>query len=217
MRKKQIAVLLSGCGHQDGAEIHEATLTLWAIHKHGADYRCFAPNIMQHHVLNHITGQEMDEQRNVLIEAARIARGKVEDLVGFDGTTVDALVIPGGAGAVKNLCTYAFDGPQCTVNKDVEQAVRAMYQAGKPIGALCIAPVLLARILGDITLTIGQDKETEEHLRLLGASHQSTLHGEIAVDQKNKIVSTPCYMLDSRVDQIADGADALIQALLGLL
>jgi enhancing lycopene biosynthesis protein 2 len=217
MRKKQIAVLLSGCGHQDGAEIHEATLTLWAIHKHGADYRCFAPNIMQHHVLNHITGQEMDEQRNVLIEAARIARGKVEDLVGFDATTVDALVMPGGAGAVKNLCTYAFDGPQCTVNKDVEQAVRAMYQAGKPIGALCIAPVLLARILGDITLTIGQDKETEEHLRLLGASHQSTLHGEIAVDQKNRIVSTPCYMLDSRVDQIADGADALILALLGLL
>ncbi|MCI5218826.1 MAG: isoprenoid biosynthesis protein ElbB, partial [Candidatus Electrothrix sp. LOE2] len=101
--------------------------------------------------------------------------------------------------------------------KDAEQAVRAMYQAGKPIGALCIAPVLLARILGDITLTIGRDKETEEHLRLLGASHQSTLHGEIAVDQKNKIVSTPCYMLDSRVDQIADGADALIQALLGLL
>jgi len=217
MSKKQIAVLLSGCGHQDGAEIHEATLTLWAIHKNGADYRCFAPNIMQHHVLNHITGREMDEQRNVLIESARIARGKVEDLARFDAAAVDALVIPGGVGAAKNFCTYAFDGPQCRVNKDVEQAVRAMHQAGKPVGALCIAPVLLARILGDITLTIGQDAKTEEHLRLLGASHQSTLHGEITVDQENKIVSTPCYMLDSRVDQIADGADALIQALLGFL
>jgi len=217
MSKKKIAVLLSGCGHQDGAEIHEATLTLWAIHKHGADYRCFAPNIMQHHVLNHINGQEMDEQRNVLIESSRIARGKVEDLALFDAAAVDALVIPGGVGAAKNLCTYAFDGTQCTVNKDVEQAVKAMHQAGKPIGALCIAPVLLARILGKITLTIGQDEETEEHLRLLGASHQSTLHGEITVDQENKIVSTPCYMLDSRVDQIADGADALIQALLGFL
>ncbi|RWX47510.1 Enhancing lycopene biosynthesis protein 2 [Candidatus Electrothrix marina] len=217
MSKKQIAVILSGCGHQDGAEIHEATFTLWAIHKNGADYRCFAPNIMQHHVLNHITGQEMDEQRNVLIEAARIARGKIEDLARFDAAAVDALVIPGGVGAAKNLCTYAFDGPKCRVNKDVEQAVKAMHQAGKPIGALCIAPVLLARILGDITLTIGQDAKTEEHLRLLGASHQSTLHGEITVDQENKIVSTPCYMLDSRVDQIADGADALIQALLRFL
>ena len=217
MSKKQIAVLLSGCGHQDGAEIHEATLTLWAIHKNGADYRCFAPNIMQHHVLNHITGQEMDEQRNVLIESARIARGKVEDLALFDAAAVDALVIPGGVGAAKNLCTYAFDGPQCTVNNDVEQVVRAMHQAGKPIGALCIAPVMLAKVLGDITLTIGHDEETAAQIQDMGATHAPTGIGEIAVDQENKIVSTPCYMLDSRVDQIADGADALIQALLGFL
>ncbi len=217
MSKKQIAVILSGCGHQDGAEIHEATFTLWAIHKHGADYRCFAPNIMQHHVLNHITGQEMDEQRNVLIESARIARGKVEDLALFDAAAVDALVIPGGVGAAKNLCTYAFDGPQCTVNKDVEQAVKAMHQAGKPLGALCIAPVLLAKVLGDISLTIGQDEDTAAQIREMGATHAPTGIGEIAVDQENKIVSTPCYMLDSRVDQIADGADSLVQALLGFL
>ena len=217
MSKKQIAVILSGCGHQDGAEIHEATFTLWAIHKNGADYRCFAPNIVQHHVLNHITGQEMDEQRNVLIESARIARGKVEDLALFDAAAVDALVIPGGVGAAKNLCTYAFDGPQCTVNKDVEQAVKAMHQAGKPLGALCIAPVLLAKVLGDITLTIGQDEDTAAQVREMGATHAPTGIGEIAVDQENKIVSTPCYMLDSRVDQIADGADSLVQALLGFL
>ncbi|MCI5149788.1 MAG: isoprenoid biosynthesis protein ElbB [Candidatus Electrothrix sp. MAN1_4] len=217
MRKKKIAVLLSGCGHQDGAEIHEATLTLWAIHKHGAEYQCFAPNIMQHHVLNHITGQEMDEQRNVLIEAARIARGKVEDLAQFDATAVDALVIPGGVGAAQNLCTYAFDGPDCVVNKDVEQAITAMHQAGKPIGALCIAPVLLAKVLGDITLTIGHDNETAAKIHDMGATHAPSGVGEIAVDQKNKIVSTPCYMLDSRVDQIADGADALVQAVLGFL
>lgn len=217
VNKKQIAVILSGCGHQDGAEIHEATLTLWAIHKNGADYRCFAPNIMQHHVLNHITGQEMDERRNVLIEAARIARGKVEDLSLFDCTTVDALVIPGGVGAAKNLCTFAFDGPECAVNNDVEQAVRSMHQAGKPIGALCIAPVLLARILGDITLTVGRDEATADKVRAMGATHTPTGVGEIAVDQRNKIVTTPCYMLDSRVDQIAAGADALIRAVLGFL
>jgi enhancing lycopene biosynthesis protein 2 len=172
---------------------------------------------MQHHVLNHITGQEMNEQRNVLIESARIARGKVEDLALFDAATVDALVIPGGVGAAKNLCTYAFDGPQCTVNKDVEQAVKAMHQAGKPLGALCIAPVLLAKVLGDISLTIGQDEDTAAQIREMGATHAPTGIGEIAVDQENKIVSTPCYMLDSRVDQIADGADSLVQALLGFL
>lgn len=217
MSKKKIAVILSGCGHQDGAEIHEATLTLWAIHKNGAEYQCFAPNIMQHHVLNHINGQEMDEQRNVLIEAARIARGKVEDLALFDASTVDALIIPGGEGAAKNLCSFAFDGPACTVNKDVEQAVKGMHEAGKPIGALCIAPVLLVRILGDITLTIGHDEETAAAIREMGATHAPTGVGEIAVDQQNKIVTTPCYMLDSRVDQIADGADALVQAVLGFL
>jgi len=217
MSKKKIAVILSGCGHQDGAEIHEATLTLWAIHKHGAEYQCFAPDIMQHHVLDHLNGQEMDEQRNVLVEAARIARGQVEDLAEFDATTVDALVIPGGVGVAKNLCSYAFDGPQCTVNKDVEQAVKAMHQAGKPIGALCIAPVLLARVLGDITLTIGHDETTVANIQAMGAAHASTGVGEIAVDEKNKIVSTPCYMLDSRVDQIADGADALVQAVLKFL
>ena len=202
MNGKQIAVILSGCGHQDGAEIHEATLTLWAIHKNGAEYRCFAPNIMQHHVLNHITGKEMDEQRNVLIEAARIARGKVEDLALFDAATVDALVIPGGVGAAKNLCTYAFDGPQCTVNNDVEQAIRAMYRAGKPIGALCIAPVLLAKVLGDITLTTGSDEATADKIRAMGAAHRPTGVGEIVVDQQHKIVTTPCYMLDSRAFQI---------------
>uniref|UniRef100_UPI00405757E7 isoprenoid biosynthesis glyoxalase ElbB n=1 Tax=Candidatus Electrothrix sp. TaxID=2170559 RepID=UPI00405757E7 len=217
MSKKRIAVILSGCGHQDGAEIHEATLTLWAIHKHGAEYQCYAPNIPQHHVLNHITGQEMAEQRNVLIEAARIARGKVEDLAEFDAQTVDALVIPGGLGAAKNLCTYALDGPGCTVNDDVKQAVTTMHQAGKPIGALCISPVLLAKVLGDITLTIGQDEAIAAKVREMGAVHAPTGIGEIAVDQKNKIVSTPCYMLDSRVDQIADGADALIQAVLGFI
>lgn len=214
MSKKKIAVILSGCGHQDGSEIHEATFTLWAIHKHGAEYQCFAPDIMQHHVLNHLTGEEMDGQRNVLVEAARIARGQVEDLAGFDPGTVDGLVIPGGVGVAKNLCTYAFDGPQCMVNPGVEQAIQAMYAVEKPIGALCIAPVLLAKVLGNITLTIGQDEATATNIQGMGAAHASTGIGEITVDQKNKIVSTPCYMLESRVDQIADGADALVQALL---
>ncbi|HFQ88821.1 MAG TPA: isoprenoid biosynthesis glyoxalase ElbB [Desulfobulbus sp.] len=217
MPKKVFAVVLSGCGHQDGAEIHEATLTLWAIHKNGADYQCFAPDIPQYHVLNHITGQEMAEQRNVLIESARIARGKILDLAAFDADAVDGLVFPGGLGAAKNLCTYAFDGPDCTVHPDVARAIRSMHERGKPIGALCIAPVIVARVLGDVEVTIGQDETTAANLVKMGARHTATWQGEIAVDRANKVATTPCYMLDSRVDQIGEGADNVIRAMLEMM
>jgi enhancing lycopene biosynthesis protein 2 len=217
MKKASIAVILSGCGYLDGSEIHEATLTLWAIHKHGADYQCYAPNIDQHHVVNHSTGKEMDERRNVLVESARIARGNVLDLAGFRADSHDALVIPGGYGAAKNLSTYAFDGAACTVNKDVEKAITAMAAQKKPIGALCIAPTTLARVLPGINITIGQDKGTAENIEKMGAHHTATSHGEIVIDSKNKIVSTPCYMLDARVDQIGEGADKLIGAVLEMI
>ncbi|WP_319586838.1 isoprenoid biosynthesis glyoxalase ElbB [uncultured Desulfobulbus sp.] len=217
MRKKNFAVILSGCGHQDGAEIHEATLTLWAIHKNGAEFQCYAPDIKQHHVLNHMTGQEMNEKRNVLIESARIARGKIASLATFSPESADALIIPGGFGAAKNLSSYAFDGAKCTVNNDVATAIKAMHAAGKPIGALCIAPVIIAKVLGDVTLTIGQDPGTADNLAAMGARHQPTLQGEIVVDRERKIVSTPCYMLNSRIDQIAEGADKLVLAMLDLM
>ncbi len=217
MQNKQIAVILAGCGHQDGSEIHEATLTLWAIHKHGADYHCFAPDIQQHHVLNHITGQEMDETRNVLVEAARISRGNIQDLNMLKAKNFDGLVIPGGFGAAKNLSSYAFDGADCTVNKELERIVQEVHAAGKPIGALCIAPVVLARVLGDVTLTIGQDETTADNIVRMGGKHSATMQGEIVVDTANKLVTTPCYMLDSRVDQIGQGADNLVKAMLEMM
>lgn len=217
MRKKNIAVILSGCGHQDGSEIHEATLTMLAIHKNGADFQCYAPDIKQHHVINHITGEEMNEKRNVLIESARIARGKIASLAGFSADSVDALILPGGFGAAKNLSSYAFDGSKCAVQADVTRAVKDMHAAGKPIGALCIAPVIVARLLGDVNLTIGQDSGTADNLAAMGAKHVPTLQGEIAIDPDRKIVSTPCYMLDSRVDQIAEGADNLVKAVLEMI
>ena len=216
MDKKSIAVILSGCGHQDGAEIHEATLTLLAIHKNGAEYQCYAPDIAQHHVLNHINGKEMNEQRNVLIESARIARGQIKNLADFQADLHDALVIPGGLGAAKNLSTYAFKGSSCTVNNDLQKAILAMREQDKPIGALCIAPVILARILDKIEVTIGQDPATIANIETMNAAHQATMQGEIVVDNVHKIVTTPCYMLNSRVDQIAEGAERLIQEVLKL-
>ena len=217
MSRPSIAVILAGCGHRDGAEIHEATLTLWAIHKHGADFQCYAPDKDQHHVLNHLNGAEMAERRNVLIEAARIARGKIKDIALFKADDHDALIIPGGFGAAKNLCDFAFAGEHCRVDSGVAAAVQAMHALGKPLGALCIAPVILARLLPGVQLTIGQDQQTADHVTAMGAVHHQTGHGEIIVDTDQKVVTTPCYMLDARVDQIGEGADKLVGAILAML
>ena len=217
MSKPSIAVILSGCGHLDGSEIHEATLTLWAIHKLGADFQCYAPDIDQHHVVNHLSGAVMDQKRNVLVESARIARGKVRDLAAFRAEEHDALILPGGFGAAKNLCDYAFAGPACTVIPPVEKAIKAMAALKKPIGALCIAPAVLARVLPGIDITIGQDEATAGNIEKMGASHTRTTHGEIAIDREHRVVTTPCYMLDARVDQIGQGAEHVVSAILEMI
>lgn len=213
---KKIAVILSGNGVFDGAEIHEATLTMYAIAKQNATYEIFAPDIEQHHVINHISGEEMPEKRNVLIEAARIARGQITDLAKFDASSFDGLILPGGFGAAKNLSTFAFDGAEFTVNEGVEKAIRSMIEQKKPVGALCISPVLLAKILGDVEVTIGQDEGTAEAVKSMGATHKQTSHGEVVVDKKYKVVTTPCYMLDATIAQIGDGAGNLVNAILEL-
>ena len=211
---KNIAVVLSGCGVYDGAEIHESTLTLLAIAQQGAAYQCFAPDIPQAHVVNHLTGDEMNESRNVLVEAARIARGNIKPLSEYKAADYDAIVFPGGFGAAKNLCTFAFDGPDCTVNPHVEKAVRDTVVAEKPVGALCISPAMIAKVLGDVQLTIGQDQGTADAIEKLGATHVKTTHGEIVVDEKYKVVTAPCYMLDATISQIADGANNVVAKIL---
>jgi enhancing lycopene biosynthesis protein 2 len=214
---KKIAVVLSGCGVYDGAEIHESTLTLLAIAQQGATYQCFAPDVDQAHVVNHITGDEMNEKRNVLVEAARIARGNIKPLSVYNAADYDAIIFPGGFGAAKNLCTFAFDGPDCAVNKDAEEAIRSTVLAKKPLGALCISPALIAKVLGDVQLTIGQDQGTADGIESLGATHVNTTHGELVVDEKYKVVTTPCYMLDATIDQIAQGANNAVAKVLEMI
>lgn len=217
MSKPSFAVVLSGCGVYDGAEIHEAVLTLLAIDRAGATYQCFAPDVAQMHVINHLTGEEAQESRNVLVESARIARGQIKPLSAFRASACDALIFPGGFGAAKNLCSFAVDGPDCAVNPDVEAAIKTMRAAGKPIGALCIAPAIFARVLGEVELTIGTDAGTAAALEQMGAHHVSKLHGEIVVDAARKVVTTPCYMLDSTIGQVADGAEAVVRKLIELM
>jgi enhancing lycopene biosynthesis protein 2 len=211
---KKFAVVLSGCGVYDGAEIHEATLTLLAIAQQGASYEIFAPDIDQYHVINHYTHKEVAEKRNVLAESARIARGKISPLSKFDARHFDAIIFPGGFGAAKNLSTVAFDGADAKVNSDVAVAVRSMHKAGKPIGALCIAPALIAKILGHIEVTIGDDPGTIATIEKMGGIHINATHGEVVVDKKNKIFTTPCYMLDANIVQIYEGATNVIREIL---
>jgi len=211
---KKFAVVLSGCGVFDGAEIHEATLTMLAIKKQGAQYEIFAPDISQHHVINHITGEEMDETRNVLIESARIARGQIKDLTQYDPNNFDALIFPGGFGAAKNLCDFAFNGADCIINPNVEKAILKTAGKNKPIGALCISPVIFAKIFGDVEVTIGQDPGTAEAIEKLGATHVKTNHGEVIIDEKNNLYTTPCYMLDANILEIANGASNIVKVML---
>ena len=212
---KKFAVVLSGCGVFDGAEIHEATLTMLAIKKQGAEYEIFAPDIPQHHVVNHITGEEMKEIRNALVESARIARGNIKDLKEYNPSDFDALIFPGGFGAAKNLCDFAFKGPDCTINDDVVNAIQKTAEQHKPIGALCISPVIMAKIFGDVEVTIGQDAGTAEAIEKMGATHKQTDHGEVIADEKNLVFTTPCYMLDADILQIAKGASNIVKAMMG--
>jgi len=210
------AVVLAGCGVRDGAEIHEAVMTMYAVDKNGGTYHIFAPNVAQHHVLNHITGEEMNESRNVLTEAARIARGKISPLTDYRPSEFDALIFPGGFGVAKNLCTYAFDGPDCHVDRVVEKAIRETHAAGKPIGALCISPVLIVKVLGNVTVTIGNDRKTAADIIKLGGIHENRQHGEVTIDRKNLLVTAPCYMLNATISEIARDAEAVVKALIEL-
>lgn len=215
--KPKIAVVLSGCGVYDGSEIHEAVLTLLAIDRNGGDYACFAPDIPQMHVVDHVTGQPTGESRNVLTEAARIARGRITDLAAFKAEDFDAIVFPGGFGAAKNLSSFAVEGPDCTIQPDVARAVTTMRAAGKPIGALCIAPAIMAKLLSPVQLTIGSDADTAAALTRMGARHVETTHGEVVVDDAARLVTTPCYMLDAGIAQIAEGADNVVRTLLDMV
>ncbi len=215
---KKIAVILSGCGVYDGSEIHEAVLTLLAIDQNAAQYRCFAPNVNQHHVVNHFTGAiSENESRNVLVESARIARGDVEDIIDLHVDEWDALVVPGGFGAAKNLCDFAIKGKDCTVNPEVLSACQAFACAEKPAAYLCIAPAMLALIYGKgVQGTIGKEAGTIETLTSMGLDHINCEVEDIIVDEQHKVISTPAYMLATSISEAATGINKLVKKLVAM-
>ena len=209
----KVGVVLSGCGMYDGSEVHEATLTLFFLDRAGAEIVCVAPDIRQAQVVDHVSGNPTGEARNVLVEAARIARGDIRDIRQVGADDFDALIVPGGLGASKNLCDFLSRGADCVVNPELERLIREMHKAGKPQGFICIAPVIAARVL-QAKVTIGTDKDVAAAVEKMGGRHIACAVGEIAVDDDRKVVSTPAYMLGPTISSIAVGIEKLVSRVL---
>ncbi len=185
--------------------------------KNSGTYEIFAPNIDQYHVINHLTGEEMSEKRNVLVESARIARGDIKDIKELDSSNFDALMIPGGFGVAKNLSDFAFKGTEQTILKSVENVILSFVNSSKPIGALCIAPAIIVNILEGAKVTIGQDTDTIIAIEAMGGKHEATNHGEVVIDRKYKLATTACYMLDATILEIGDGAQNIVQSVFEMI
>jgi enhancing lycopene biosynthesis protein 2 len=214
---KKVAVVLCGSGFKDGSEIRESVLSLLAIDEAGATFDCFAPDDWQHDVINCATGQAMDEKRNLLVEAARIARGNIRPLTELKARNFDAILFPGGFGVAKNLCTFAFKGSAGSVRSDVEIVINDFYQTKKPIGAVCIAPALIALALKgkNLNLTLGAEGEAAAEIKKLGHRHTVSLPDEAVIDQENKIATTPAYMYDeAHLKDMRIGISKVVQSIL---
>jgi len=216
MSKKRVAVILSGCGVYDGAEIYESVLTLLRLDQQGAEVSCFAPNIPQMHVINHLTADEsISEPRNVLVEAARIARGEIADLELASHQEFDAVIVPGGFGAAKNLSNFALAGSGMMVNPTFKQFIQSMHGAGKPVGLICIAPAMAGKLFGEgVKCTIGNDLQTATAVEEMGARHARCAVDEICIDTAHKLVTTPAYMLAESISQAAIGINKLVDTVL---
>lgn len=225
----KIGVLLAGSGVYDGSEIHEAVFTLLALEEQGVQAHCIAPNEPQHHVINHLTGEEQAETRNVLVEAARIARGAVQDLAEVQADTLDALIIPGGFGAAKNLNQWAIAGPEGAINPAVKQLIVDMVRAGKPLAGLCMGPTVIAKALEgeDIhaSLTVGSTEAPSPYdidgiskgMTALGALVSMATIDEVIVDQTNNIVTAPCYMMEASMLQVRENIAMAVAELIRLV
>jgi enhancing lycopene biosynthesis protein 2 len=214
---KRVAVILSGCGVFDGAEIHESVLVLLALDRANAEIICAAPDMPQHHVINHLTKQPVPgETRNVLVESARIARGEVRPLSQLKVEDVDAVIVPGGFGAAKNLCTFALAGEHFAINPELATFLQGAHRAGKPLGFACIAPAIAAKLFGPekLEFTIGTDRATAKALEGAGATHIPCPVRNAVVDQRARIATTPAYMLASRITEAEAGINKMVQAVL---
>lgn len=210
---KKVAVILAGCGVFDGSEIYEATLVQLRLDEANVEFQCMAPDVNQMHVLNHMTGEEMQETRNVLVEASRLCRGNIIDVATANADEYDAVIVPGGFGAAKNLCDFAVKGTEMTVNETVLSFLQTIREQGKPIGLVCIAPAMAPAIFGEgVTCTLGNaDDDAAKAVEAMGARHQACKVEDICVDDANNLITTPAYMLATRISEASAGISKLVE------
>jgi len=225
-QQKPVAIILSGCGVYDGSEVHEASAVMVQLSRHGKDYKIFAPDINQMHVINHCKGEEMAESRNVLIESARIARGAISPLSELKEEEHSAVILPGGFGAAKNLSNFAVKGPELEVTEEVANVLHSFHGVKKPIGLCCIAPVIAAKVFKGCSVTLGQDSSQDGKWPYSGATGAVTANGsvhvckevnEVHIDEENRIVTTPAYMCETKVHEIHDGVGEMVKEVLKLI
>lgn len=230
---RNVAVVLSGSGVYDGSEIHEASACLVHLSRHSASVRMFAPNVPQKHVINHLTGEIMPETRNVLIESARIARGgqNISSLDKLDVNQFQAIILPGGFGAAKNLSTFAFDAEKMTVDSHLEKVLKDFYRSRKPIGLCCISPVIVAKLIPGVRLTLGKMKNLSENekknvfpysgsvlsARQMGADTQECDVNEICVDDQHRVVTTPAFMKNAEFHEVFDGVGRMVEKVIQMI
>lgn len=213
---KKAAIILSGCGFLDGSEIYESVCTFLALEKCGVPYQCYAPNV-EAYITNYITKTKTEEKRNILQEAARLARGNCKDLQEVDPDEYDVLILPGGFGAVANLSNFAEKGTNFDINPDVKKITEHFKTKKKPVGFICIAPVIAAKLYGpSLHCTIGNDKTTAKAIEAMGATHEARTVDDIVIDKKNKVVTTPAFMLGKSIRDVFGGITKLVEALLEL-
>ncbi|PRP68511.1 isoprenoid biosynthesis protein ElbB [Chromobacterium amazonense] len=214
----KVAVILSGCGVYDGSEINEVVISLLALEENGIEYKCFAPKIDQFHVVNHISGDVIEQRRNVLIESARIVRGNISDIEEINISEFDGIFIPGGFGVAKNLSNFASAGDSFEVNSLVSDTIKQFYQREKVIVALCISPVVIAKLIGNgVNLTIGTDLATANVINKVGGEHVKCNVEDICYDTNHKVLTTPCYMLGNNLVEIKNGIYKLVAKLKNIL
>ena len=211
----KVAVILSGCGVRDGSEIHEAVTLLLALNQGGHTVSVFAPDREQQLVIDHASGRPTREKRNILSESARIARGNIQALSAIDLSKFDAIAMPGGLGAVTNLCNFASMGSTCTVSPDVSDVLTRANGRGLILGFMCISPVIAARLFGakGVKMTIGFEPDMVKACEIWGAKHQVCGAGEACVDESLRIVSTPAYMCAKSISECYDSACALVRGM----
>jgi len=216
---KKFAVILAGCGRKDGSEINEAITLLLSLEQHHCQYQCFAPNRPQTEVIDHLTDKKVaNAKRNILTEAARLARSNVRPVEEYKAEDYDGLLFSGGYGVAKNLCDYAYKGAAMEVQPDVARAILETHKAHKPLGGMCIAPVMFAKLIPGVCVTLGNEGTPDaDNIRKMGAEHVQTEHGDVCADNAELVFTTPAYMLDATLKDVYDGAYNLVDAIVDTL